>query len=136
MDKKALNEKEIRKVLDLMAEAFAEKDIEKYLGLFTKESDLVIFGSQAGEKWTSISDYKKSVLKDWSYPDKMTVHYDWLKIKSSESIAWLASDIRFETKVGEQTMSIPGRFTAVLIKDGNEWKFNQSHFSMAMQSPE
>ncbi|MHA1505339.1 MAG: nuclear transport factor 2 family protein [Candidatus Heimdallarchaeota archaeon] len=30
-------------------------------------------------------------------------------------------------------MNIHGRFTAVLIKEDEKWKFTQTHFSMARQ---
>lgn len=128
--------KKIKSVLDKMAESFTDMDIEKYLNLYAKDSNIVIYGSQEGEKWTDINEYKESVLKDWRLTEKMIVHYNWLKLECLDNVAWVASDISFEVFAGNQTISIPGRFTAVLIKEKNYWKFTQTHFSMAMRNPE
>ncbi|MHA1555968.1 MAG: nuclear transport factor 2 family protein [Candidatus Heimdallarchaeota archaeon] len=125
-------ENEIKLVFEEMAESFAEKDIKKYLNLYTNNTDVVIYGSQEGEKWTKVNDYRKSVLKDWKLTEKMTIHYDWFKITNSGDVAWTAIDIRFEATIGNQTMNIPGRLTAILVKEQNQWKITQSHFSMAM----
>ena len=125
----------IKEVLKKMAESFAEKDIDKYLKLYAEESNIVIYGSQEGEKWTDVNEYKKSVLKDWKLTEKMNVHYNWLNLECLDNVAWVASDISFEVFAGNQSMNIPGRFTAVLIKERNQWKFVQTHFSMAMKNP-
>lgn len=136
MNKDKQTIEEIQIVLDKMAESFAEKDIEKYLKLYAEGINIVIYGSQEGEKWTEVSEYKKSVLKDWKLTEKMNVHYNWLKLEYSNDVGWIASDISFEVFVGNQIMNIPGRFTAVLIKEKNQWKFVQTHFSMAMVNPD
>ena len=75
-------------------------------------------------------------MKDWKLTEKMNVHYNWLKLEYSNDVGWIASDISFEVFVGNQTMNIPGRFTAVLIKEKNLWKFAQTHFSMTMANPD
>ncbi|HUU77561.1 MAG TPA: nuclear transport factor 2 family protein [candidate division Zixibacteria bacterium] len=82
---------EVRNLLTKMAEAFAEKDSEKYRDLFTKKTDVVIYGSQVGEKWTNINEYIKSATEGWKYAEKITVIYNWISIQSSGKVAWLAT---------------------------------------------
>ncbi|TFF84971.1 DUF4440 domain-containing protein [Candidatus Heimdallarchaeota archaeon] len=128
---------EIKSLLRQMADAFAEQDIENYLEIYSKNPDVVIYGSQTGEKWNKLESYKKSVLKDWKNVDKMSIIYDWVQINHSvsEDSAWLAADLTFVTTMGEQQMNIPGRFTAVCIKEPDNWKIIQSHFSMPFSPP-
>lgn len=134
MSKKQQIEKEIKKILAEMATSFAEKNSEKYMNLFAKKADIVIYGSQEGEKWTSLKDYLESVNRNWAYAEKITVTYDWLTINNSGDVAWIATDVIFKSKIGKQTMSVSGRMTAVFVREKDNWKIAQSHFSMENKS--
>jgi ketosteroid isomerase-like protein len=130
-------QKEINSLLKQMADTFAQQDIEKYMTIYVKETDVVIYGSQTGEKWTKLEDYRNSVIEDWKKVDEMIINYNWVSINHSpsEQIAWLAADLTFVTTLGKQQMNIPGRFTAVCIKEQDNWKMIQSHFSMPFTPP-
>ncbi|MBN2156716.1 MAG: nuclear transport factor 2 family protein [Candidatus Lokiarchaeota archaeon] len=125
-------ENEVKRVLDLLAEAFADKDIEKYKMLYEDHPNLVIYGSQKGEKWTNLAEYIKSVSNNWELVDNLELTYDWQRIDVNPkgTIAWIATDMCFTTTSGGQNMKIPGRFTAVLVKSNTKWRMVQSHFSM------
>ena len=56
---------EIKSVLDNMAKAFVTKDVELYMSLYDSEPDLIIYGSQSGEKWTVLRDFKEAVVHNW-----------------------------------------------------------------------
>ena len=132
-EKKVQNE--IMQVFQDMADSFAEKDSKKYLDLFAKNTDIVIYGSQEGEKWTSVKEYMKSVDNNWSFAEKITIQYDWIKIDSFKDVAWVATDVIFKSKIKNKVMAVPGRMTAVLKKIDDNWKIVQSHFSMEMRNP-
>jgi ketosteroid isomerase-like protein len=129
---KNLIKNEIEGILSTMAEAFAEKDLDKYLNLYEDHPELVIYGSQEGEKWTSLSDFRESVIKNWLMIDSVEVVYSWKRIDSNPegTIAWFASELSFVTKINEQEMNIQGRLTGVLVKKKGTWKFVQTHYSM------
>lgn len=126
---------EINRVLNSMAEAFAEKDPEKYLDLYLDHPELVIYGSQSGEKWTRLSEFKESVIKNWLMVENVKVIYDWQRIdfNTSRDVAWFATELTFETEFSGQKMKIPGRLTGVLVKKNSTWKFVQTHYSMEHQ---
>ena len=127
--------KEIEAVLTSMAESFVEKDAEKYLNLYEDHPELVIYGSQSGEKWTKLSDFKKAVIDNWKMVESVEVIYEWQRIDFNPTgdIAWFAAELRFDTVFNGQKMKIPGRLTGVLVKKDNDWKFVQTHYSMEHQ---
>jgi len=125
--------KEILKTLEAMAEVFAEKNILKYMSLYSMNSNIVIYGAMAGEKWTNIEDYRKSVVKNWEHAPGMNVKYNDTIVNYSGNTAWLATDIVFVAQTESKLMNIHGRFTAVLTLENEKWKFIQTHFSMPMQ---
>ena len=122
---------EIISVLNSMAESFVEKDPDKYLDLYEDHPELVIYGSQRGEKWTKLSDFRESVIKNWLMVESVKVLYSWKRIDFNPSgdVAWFATELTFETKFGEQKMEIAGRLTGVLVKKNSTWKFVQTHYS-------
>ncbi|MHA1127252.1 MAG: nuclear transport factor 2 family protein [Candidatus Heimdallarchaeota archaeon] len=128
--------KEILKTLEAMAEVFAEKNILKYMTLYSQNSDIVIYGAMTGEKWTNIDDYRKSVAKNWEHAPGMKVKYNDTIVNYFGNTAWIATDIVFITQTSEKLMNIPGRFTAVLTLEKDKWKFVQTHFSMEMKPPQ
>ncbi len=122
--------KEILKVLEKMAEVFAEKNILKYMSLYSFNSNIVIIGAMPGEKWTDIEEYRKSVTKNWEHAPGMKVKYTDTIVNYSGNTAWVATDIVFVSQLEDKLMNIHGRFTAVLKKEDEKWKFTQTHFSM------
>ncbi|MHA1188199.1 MAG: nuclear transport factor 2 family protein [Candidatus Heimdallarchaeota archaeon] len=125
--------KDILKTLEAMAEVFAEKNILKYMSLYSQNSNIVIYGAMTGEKWIDIEEYRKSVVKNWEHAPSMKVKYTDTIVNYSGSTAWVATDIVFLSQLADKLMNIHGRFTAVLIKEDEKWKFTQTHFSMARQ---
>ncbi len=123
---------EIKSVLENMAKAFATKDVELYMSLYDSEPDLVIYGSQSGEKWTILRDFKESVVHNWKMVDKVKVKFTYQRIEVHPrgDVAWFASELSFHTKMGGQMVEIPGRLTGVLVNKNAKWKFRQTHYSM------
>ena len=123
---------EIKSVLDNMAKAFVTKDVELYMSLYDSEPDLIIYGSQSGEKWTVLRDFKEAVVHNWQMVDEVKVKYtnQRIKVHSSEDVAWVATEISFGLDMDGNPVEITGRLTGVLVKKSNKWKFRQTHYSM------
>ena len=123
---------EIKTVLENMAKAFALKDVELYMSLYDSEPDLVIYGSQSGEKWTILRDFKEAVVHNWKMVGSVKVKFtnQRIEVHTTGDVAWFASDISFHTEMGGQKVEIPGRLTGVLVKKEGSWKFRQAHYSM------
>ena len=124
--------KEIESILNSMVKAFATKDVELYMSLYDSNPDLVIYGSQSGEKWTVLKDFKEAVVHNWHMVKEVDVKYTYQRIEvhSSGDVAWFATELSFNMEMNGQQISIPGRLTGVLGKNDGIWKFKQTHYSM------
>ncbi len=124
--------KEIESVLKLMAKAFVTKDIDLYMSLYDSNPELVIYGSQSGEKWTILKDFKEAVVHNWKMVPQVNVTYTYQRIEvhSSGEVAWFATELAFDMEMEGRQMLIPGRLTGVLVKKNDIWKFRQTHYSM------
>lgn len=123
---------EIKTVLDKMARAFVTKDVALYMSLYDSEPDLVIYGSQKGEKWTILRDFKEAVVHNWEMAPSVKVKYtnQRIEVHSSGDAAWFATEISFNMEMDGKPVEIGGRLTGVLVKKNGDWKFRQTHYSM------
>jgi ketosteroid isomerase-like protein len=122
-------EAEVKAVFDDFVRAYPKDDIDWYLSFWDRSTDLVVFGT--GEKWLGWEEYKFAPAEDRKKFDHISLDYDWLKINSYGSIAWLAADASLAISEGGEVMKLPVRGTRVLTKKGEIWSIIQAHISMA-----
>jgi ketosteroid isomerase-like protein len=122
-------EAEVKAVFDDFVRAYPKDDIDWYLSFWDRSTDLVVFGT--GEKWLGWEEYKFAPAEDRKKFDHISLDYDWLKINSYGSIAWLAADASLAISEGGEVMKLPVRGTMVLTKKGEIWSIIQAHISMA-----
>ena len=128
MFKDAKVEAEVKAFFDDFVKAYPKDDIDWYLSFWDQSPDLMVFGT--GEKWLGWEEYKSAPAEDRKKYDHITLDYDWLKINSYGSIAWLATEISLAISKGGEVMKLPARGTMVLIKKGERWSIIQAHISM------
>lgn len=118
---------EINSFIEKFVKAYSKTDINEYLSLFTKDENLVMFGT--GEKWVGYENYKSAPQKDKDKFEDIPIKFDWTKINYHGQIAWIAAEVTVSLKVAGQKMSVPARLTGVLKKEGNDWLIAQGHIS-------
>ena len=118
---------EINSFIEKFVKAYSKTDINEYLSLFTKDENLVMFGT--GEKWVGYENYKSAPQKDKDKFEDISIKFDWTKINYHGQIAWIAAEVTVSLKVAGQKMSVPARLTGVLKKEGNDWLIAQGHIS-------
>ena len=118
---------EINSFIEKFIKAYPKTDVNKYLSLFTKDENLVMFGT--GEKWVGYENYKSAPQKDKDKFEDISIKFDWTKINYHGQIAWIAAEVTVNLKVAGQEMSVPARLTGVLKKEGNDWLIAQGHIS-------
>ena len=121
-------ESEVKALFDEFVKAYPKDDIEKYLSFWEQSPDLVVFGT--GEKWMGWEEYKSAPAEDRNKFDKIEMEYDWLKVNSSGSTAWLATEVTLKITIDDELMTLPARGTMVLIKTDGKWSIIQAHISM------
>lgn len=112
------------------AEAYTKRDLDGVLALFAPDPDMVLIGSGADEKRVGLAQLKVQAERDWSQSEAFSWEIGWHSVSMAGSVAWVATDIIANAKVGGEEMSFPMRFTAVLEQRGDRWLFVQCHASV------
>ncbi|NPD89744.1 MAG: nuclear transport factor 2 family protein [Asgard group archaeon] len=121
---------EVKEFFEEFVEAYPKDDIDRYLALWAKDSNLVVYGT--GEKWVGYEEeYKYAPAKEKERFDEISLSFDWTKINSHGSIAWIAADVTVNLRIGEQRIVSPARLTGVVKKSEGKWAIIQGHISIA-----
>lgn len=120
-------ESEIKALIDDFVKAYPKDDIDRYLSFWDRSPDLLVFGT--GEKWLGWEDYKSAPALDRQQYDKIEMTYDWLKVNSQGSTAWLATEVTLKITIGNELITLPARGTMVLVKTDERWLIIQAHIS-------
>ncbi len=127
-------EAEIKAFFEEFAKAYPKDDIDKYLSFWSKDENLVVFGT--GEKWVGYEEYKTGPQEDKDRYGDISLSFDWLSINSHGPIGWIAAEVSVSMSPGGQEMTLPARMTGVVKKTGNKWQIVQGHISMASSDSE
>ena len=127
MNKESQVMTELNKFIEKFIKAYPKNNIDDYLDLFLKDEDLVMFDT--GEKWVSWEDYKSAPQNDKDQFEEIAITFDWKKINYHGQIAWFATKVTVNLTIEGKKLSLPGRITGVLKKEGDEWLIIQGHLS-------
>jgi ketosteroid isomerase-like protein len=117
-------------VIDQVAEAFEERDIEKMMSLFSDGDDLVVIGTGADERKVGKSEARSLFKRDWAQSEASSIIYNWRVVSSVGSVAWAAMDGSVYARVGQREIHLPVRLSLVLKKVGNRWQIVHWHVSV------
>lgn len=126
----AQTEAAVMAVLERFAENYTKRDLEGNLALFAPDSDVVLYGTGADEKRVGLDEIKAQIERDWSQSDATSLTYEWTSVSAADSVAWVAADVTFKAKIGEQELTLDGRLTIVLENRAGKWLIVQGHFSL------
>ena len=120
---------EIEAFFEEFVKAYPKDNIDRYLALFAKDENLVMFGT--GEKWVGYEDYKSAPQGDKEKFGDISISFDWLSINSHGPIGWVAAEVSVSLSPGDQRITVPARLTGVVKKSGDKWQIVQGHISSA-----
>lgn len=119
----------VRAVLDNLAKGMEARDMDLLLSCFSKDTDVLLYGTGADEKRMGIAGIRTQVERDWAQSDALSVGYDWVSVSSEGNVAWAAIDGTIHFSMEDAEGMMPARLTFVLVKKGGSWKIVQAHFS-------
>ena len=91
---------EVKEFFEEFVKAYTKEDLDRYLALFAKDSNLVMLGT--GEKWVGYEEeYKYAPAKEKEQFDDISITFDWMKINSHGLIAWVAAEVTVNLQIGE-----------------------------------
>jgi uncharacterized protein (TIGR02246 family) len=122
-------ESEVTEALKTVADAYAKRDLKRFLACFAPDQDVVLYGTAADEKRIGLEQIQIQVERDWAQTETASMSFAWISTSASGSVAWAAVDGEFRFRADGQDMSLPARITFVLERREGRWLIVQAHFS-------
>ncbi len=129
-------EKTVQEILKQYAQAYADKDMESIIKLFTQDPDLVAIGAGRDEWVTGSEELKKGFQRDMTQADDIKVDFEDVAVSSSGNVAWASAQMILKVKVEGQEITMPGRVSFVFEERNNNWFINHLHFSVPDEQEE
>ena len=120
-------EAEVREAIKQHISAYSRKDLKGVMA--TIAPDAVFIGSGADERLVGLAQIRAAYEADCSRGSSATFTFTWISISTRGSVGWFASDCKAIVDTGTRKVELVGRWTGVLVKQGDRWLFVQSHFS-------
>ena len=124
---------QVKTVVDQLEQFLETEDMELFSKIMAHDTDMVIFGTDAGERMVGWEALKEMIQKqNASYENtKITVKDQVIKVNKSGNTAWFSeiADWVLEAQ-GEQINLQGSRFTGVLEKRNGDWIIVQMHASI------
>ncbi len=116
-------------VLRQFADAYANRDKGRLLGLLCTDRDVVLLGSGCDERRVGAAAIWSQIRQDWEQTDTLRMRFGWRSVSMMGQVAWLATDCYLFVQAGYRRAEVPLRITAVMIHGSAGWKIAQLHYS-------
>ncbi|HZR47159.1 MAG TPA: AtzH-like domain-containing protein [Candidatus Manganitrophaceae bacterium] len=127
MEEKAV--KEVRDAIDRFIKAVEGRNIEALGKVVAHEKELVFYGSQAGDKQVGWDAIKASFLEQFGEASSIKSEVLDSTISVAGEMAWAAYDLRYSEAGGRGEGGFDSRWTCVLRRYRDGWKFVHMHHS-------
>ena len=123
----------VKEVVDQMVQAIQTENIQTISNIVAHDSDIVIFGTDASERWVGWDMFEAAMRKQFeAFSDsKISVSNQVINVNSSGQVAWFSEVMDWSMQTQGQQVDLKGlRLTGVLEKRKNQWLLVQMHFSV------
>jgi ketosteroid isomerase-like protein len=123
----------VKAVVDLFPQVMATEDVDLMGQIFAHDPDMVLFGTDAAERWVGWEAFRASVEVQFaSYEDTEVVTRDQVvTVHTSGEVAWFSEVMDWHLTAGGEPVLLQGlRMTGVLEKRNGAWVFVQLHVSV------
>ena len=103
------------------------KNIDTFMQSLYSRENILILGTMPGEIYIGHEKATKLVKSDWDSWGDCKFEIDSASISSSENTAWFSTRGYIEFDLSN-LLVIPLRFTGIMVKEDQEWKFQQQQF--------
>ena len=123
-------ESEVRAVIEnTFSDGVRNRDIEAVESAIAHESNIVFYGSQAGDKRVGWEAVKASFEEQFSEIDNIQSEVLDSTISIVGDIAWAAYDLQYSEEGGSASDAFESRWTGVLRRYPDGWKIVHMHHS-------
>jgi ketosteroid isomerase-like protein len=125
---------QIMAVLRQMGKATAEKNLDAMKALV--DPDFQGFGTGSDEKVFGREAYLRSLKRDFSQAETISLEFCDIHIGAEGTVAWVMAGMAYHIVADGVPQTLNGRLTAVLRGTGHAWVFVQLHYSLPAQDQE
>ena len=123
----------VNSVINQMIESMETENMDLLSKLFAHDPDIIMFGSDAAEKFVGYEAIEESMKKQFeSFEEtKLTSHECLIKVHQSGEVAWWSGIWDMQGKAQGQPYAVQGfRVTGVFEKRNGNWVIVQWHASV------
>lgn len=125
----AETETAVMRILEDVSDSCASRDVQRALGLFAADADIVLLGSEEGEKAIGLGELENFFRRLFSRPTAYSFEWRWHAVSMEGSVAWAVAEGLVHARTADQHVSSPYRSTTVLVKRGDKWLMTHLHGS-------
>ena len=116
--------------MEALDEALDRHDPEAAAALFTDAPGVTFWGSAISEEALSCADIRGLLASAKGSSGTFTLTYHDRRVSIHDDVAWVnASGRATWERPGLETVRMPYRLTAILVKDGGVWRWHTHHGS-------
>jgi uncharacterized protein (TIGR02246 family) len=131
----ATTETAVMRILEDLGEAFASKDVQRVLGHAAPDTDIVMLGSEEGEKAIGRRELEDFLQSVYSRPMSYSLEWSWHSVSAEGSVAWVVAEGLVHAESADHRLSSPYRLTMVLVKRRDNWLMVHYHGSEPAREP-
>ncbi|MBI3971566.1 MAG: nuclear transport factor 2 family protein [Chloroflexi bacterium] len=120
----------VREAIEQFRTAVQARDIQALSRVVAHEDNIVFYGSQAGDKQVGWDAVRRSFEEQFSEVSGLQAEVRDSTISVVGDLAWAAYDLRYTEVGGSEASSFDTRWTCVLRRYGDGWKFVHMHHSV------
>ena len=124
-------QKEVRLELEQFSQLSGKSDLKGILARFDDQADIILVGSDAGEVFKG-----RAAMEGWLGKLYKYSGFSWkmnrIEISNNGNTAWAFVEVMAvvtKSDTGALRFTAPYRFSAVLVKQGESWKWKLFHGS-------
>lgn len=120
---------DVRETIERFRNAVQTRNIEALSKVVAHEKEIVFFGSQAGDKQVGWDQVKASFTEQFGEASSIRSEVLDSVIHPVGEMAWAAYDLRYSEAGGAHAATFDSRWTCVLRRYPDGWKFVHMHHS-------
>lgn len=109
-------------------------DIAGVMGTYADSDDIMLMGTGPGEHWVGkeeVKDAYAQFMKNFD-PNTKEVECGEGSGTSEDNVVWLTAVCDFKDKKGDEPRHFILNVSAVLVKQGDAWRFHTMHYSQIL----
>lgn len=123
----------IEDVLESYVLANENQDFELIEKIWAPSSDIILYGTDSDERLMGWTNIRSAIKTQFSQIEEtyISASDQFIKLNECGNTAWVAQSLNYNFVYKDEARSYEGlRFTAVLMKIDDNWRFVQVHLSL------